>query len=55
MSRQIPLGQPGLLVAVRRQLAGRDLMCWCPMPPAGGPDHCHASVPLALAKEAVTR
>ncbi|MEV1063413.1 DUF4326 domain-containing protein [Streptomyces sp. NPDC050263] len=44
--------QAGLLAAIRRQLAGRDLMCWCPPPAPGGPDHCHAAVLLALANEA---
>ena len=43
--------QPGLLAAVRRQLARRDLMCWCPTPQPGDPDHCHAAVLLALANE----
>jgi hypothetical protein len=36
--------QPGLLAAARRQLAGRDLMCWCP---PGEP--CHADVLLEIA------
>ncbi|HZF92039.1 DUF4326 domain-containing protein [Streptomyces sp.] len=36
--------QSGLAAAARRQLAGRDLMCWCP------PDQpCHADVLLELA------
>lgn len=46
--------QPGLLAAVRRQLAGRDLMCWCPLPEPGHPDHCHAAILLALANEETT-
>lgn len=29
---------------IRRELAGRDLMCWCPLD-----QHCHADVLLALA------
>ncbi|MGW3298446.1 DUF4326 domain-containing protein [Streptomyces rubiginosohelvolus] len=33
----------------RRALAGRDLMCWCPLPAEGEPDHCHAAVLLDLA------
>lgn len=41
----------GLLAAVRRQLARRDLMCWCPLPGTGDPDHCHGAVLLALANE----
>jgi len=43
--------QPSLLAAIRRQLAGRDLMCWCPPPAPGDADHCHAAVLLALANE----
>jgi hypothetical protein len=36
--------QESLLALVRRELAGRDLACWCP------PDQpCHADVLLALA------
>ncbi|MFF8590013.1 DUF4326 domain-containing protein [Streptomyces sp. NPDC015220] len=41
--------KPGLYAAVRRQFAGRDLMCWCPLPEPGDPDHCHAAVLLAAA------
>ncbi|MFE9886829.1 DUF4326 domain-containing protein [Streptomyces scopuliridis] len=35
--------------AARRELAGRDLMCWCPLPEPGQPDYCHAAVLLDLA------
>ncbi|MGW5175859.1 DUF4326 domain-containing protein [Streptomyces sp. NPDC004082] len=41
--------QPDLATAAREQLAGRDLMCWCPLPEPGQPDHCHAAVLLKLA------
>jgi hypothetical protein len=41
-----------LVAAARAELAGRDLMCWCPLPETGGPDHCHAAVLLELANEA---
>ncbi|MEV8048934.1 DUF4326 domain-containing protein [Streptomyces bacillaris] len=41
--------RPALLKAVREQLAGRDLMCWCPLPAEGEPDYCHAAVLLTLA------
>ncbi|RKN53338.1 DUF4326 domain-containing protein [Streptomyces klenkii] len=34
---------------IRRELAGRDLARWCPLPAEGEPDHCHASVLLAIA------
>ncbi|NJP42302.1 DUF4326 domain-containing protein [Streptomyces sp. PRB2-1] len=40
---------PSLAEAARRELAGRDLMCWCPLPAPGQPDHCHAAVLLELA------
>ena len=35
--------------AIRRELAGRDLACWCPLPAAGEPDICHGAVLLAIA------
>ncbi|MFI1889856.1 DUF4326 domain-containing protein [Streptomyces jumonjinensis] len=41
--------RPELVAAVRQRLAGRDLMCWCPLPEPGQPDHCHAAVLLTLA------
>jgi len=41
--------RPLHLAAVRKELAGRDLMCWCPLPEPGQPDHCHADVLLRLA------
>lgn len=34
---------------IRRELGGRDLACWCPLPAPGEPDHCHAAVLLRLA------
>lgn len=43
--------QPDLPAAARRQLAGRDLMCWCPLPEPGDPDHCHAAVLLQIANQ----
>ncbi|MFB8772133.1 DUF4326 domain-containing protein [Streptomyces broussonetiae] len=48
-------GQADLSAAVRQQLAGRDLMCWCPLPEPGDPDHCHGAVLLALANETSAR
>ncbi|MEV5129243.1 DUF4326 domain-containing protein [Streptomyces sp. NPDC053705] len=41
--------QSELLTLARQQLARRDLMCWCPLPEPGQPDHCHAAVLLELA------
>lgn len=40
------LSDPDLLGAARRELAGKDLACWCR--PA---DHCHADVLIELANE----
>ncbi|WP_436759369.1 DUF4326 domain-containing protein [Streptosporangium sp. V21-05] len=34
---------------IRRELAGRDLACWCPLPDRPGPDYCHAAVLLEIA------
>jgi hypothetical protein len=34
---------------VRRELRGKDLACWCPLPPAGARDVCHAAVLLEVA------
>ncbi|MEU2730075.1 DUF4326 domain-containing protein [Streptomyces griseoviridis] len=42
----------GYAVRARVELAGRDLMCWCPLPEPGQPDHCHAAVLLRLANPA---
>ena len=39
---------PALLVAVRRDLAGRDLLCWCP---PGAP--CHGDILLDVANTEV--
>ncbi|MGE7437549.1 DUF4326 domain-containing protein [Kitasatospora sp. NPDC001175] len=41
--------RPQLISTTRRVLAGRDLMCWCPDPEPGQPDHCHAAHLLRLA------
>lgn len=34
---------------VRRELRGKNLACWCPLPEPGQPDHCHAAVLLEIA------
>lgn len=34
---------------VQRELRGRDLACWCPLPAPGEPDLCHAAVLLDVA------
>lgn len=41
--------RPDLVAIARRDLAGRDLACWCPLPAAGEPDVCHAVVLLRVA------
>ena len=33
----------------RRELGGRDLACWCPLPEPGQPDICHGAVLLEIA------
>jgi len=38
---------------IRRELAGKDLACWCPTPRPGEPDNCHAAVLLVWANEGV--
>lgn len=40
-------GQPALLEAMRRELRGKDLVCWC------APKACHADVILRVANEDV--
>jgi hypothetical protein len=34
---------------IRRELAGKDLACWCPLPNPGERDICHAAVLLKIA------
>lgn len=36
---------------VRRELRGRDLACWCPLPAEGEEDRCHGAVLLRIAAE----
>jgi hypothetical protein len=36
--------QPGVVEQIRRELGGRDLMCWCPV---GAP--CHGDLLLQIA------
>jgi len=40
---------PEDLAALRAELAGKDLACWCPLPEPGEPDYCHAAHQLRLA------
>ncbi|MFE7954417.1 DUF4326 domain-containing protein [Streptomyces sp. NPDC057413] len=41
----------GYAVRARVELRGWNLMCWCPAPAPGEPDHCHAAVLLELANK----
>jgi hypothetical protein len=34
---------------IARELGGRNLGCWCPLPKDGRPDRCHRSILLRLA------
>jgi len=43
------LASPEMVEAARRDLAGHDLACWCPVPEPGQPDICHAAELLRLA------
>lgn len=44
------LADPGQVEAIRRDLAGRDLACWCPLEDKqGGRTPCHADVLLRVA------
>lgn len=42
---------PALLLSAREELGGRDLACWCKLPKADGPDHCHAAWLLGMVAE----
>lgn len=41
---KIPAGEPTTVDDVRRELRGKDLVCWCPLD-----QPCHADVLLELA------
>lgn len=34
---------------IRKELRGKNLACWCPLPAPGKPDVCHASILLEIA------
>ncbi len=42
-------GMPDLVAQARRELRGRSLACWCPLPAPGEPDVCHARVLIEVA------
>lgn len=37
---------PELVERARRELAGKDLSCWCKLPADGEPDLCHGAILL---------
>lgn len=41
--------QAELLDTARRELAGKNLACYCPEPDEGEPDHCHGWIWLCIA------
>lgn len=40
----------GYELMIRRELAGKSLACWCPLPAPGEPDICHAAVQLEIVR-----
>jgi len=36
---------------IKRELCGKNLACWCPLPAPGEPDRCHAAILLRIANE----
>jgi hypothetical protein len=42
--------RPDLVAAIRAELSGRTLACWCALPAPGEPDYCHATVMLQVAQ-----
>lgn len=45
------LADAELLECAYRELAGRDLACWCRLPAPGKPDICHAALLLDVVAE----
>jgi hypothetical protein len=43
--------RPDVAASIVRDLAGKDLACWCPLPAEGGPDLCRAAALLVLANQ----
>src|ERR1700733_5766260 len=42
---------PDIAEAARRELRGKSLACFCPLPAPGAPDVCHARILLEVANE----
>lgn len=50
--RALRAGKLGFSVEdVRRELRGKSLCCWCPLPARGESDACHAAVLLRIAND----
>ncbi|WP_216311777.1 DUF4326 domain-containing protein [Streptomyces nanshensis] len=47
--------RPHLIDRARRELAGRDLLCWCPLTDDGNTVPCHADVLLHIANTPAPR
>lgn len=47
--REYLAANPDLIIAVRIELTGKDLACWCPLPDAHPQLRCHADVLLHIA------
>jgi Domain of unknown function (DUF4326) len=45
------VSRPDVAAGIVRDLAGKDLACWCALPAAGQPDLCHAAALLVLANQ----
>jgi hypothetical protein len=43
--------RPDVAAGIVRDLAGKDLACWCPPPAEGQPDTCHAAALLVIANQ----
>jgi hypothetical protein len=43
--------RPDIAEAARRELRGKNLACFCPLPGPGAPDLCHARILLEVANE----
>jgi hypothetical protein len=48
--REMMLQHQEWIEDAKRELGGKNLACWCPLPKNGEPDVCHAAVLLELAR-----
>lgn len=47
--RSIACDMPALVEAAQRELRGKNLACWCPLPEPYEHDECHAAALLEIA------